>query len=134
MAKWTHADVQDKGLDELATVDAALLLKSYTAGDSYATVTGGAVKVAETALVGGDFSKSGAAGATRTLTCALSGKSAGNALISTTNGVDNLHVALVHTATSRVLFVTDESTDQSITSGNPVTFSSNATYAVPQPI
>ncbi len=135
MAKWTHSDVQDNGPQYIKdNCNKVLLLKTYTPNDSYATVNGGAVKVAEASLVTGDFSIAGAAGATRTLTAATSGKSGGNALIATLNGTDNLHVAFVDTVTSKVLWVTDETTDQTITAGNPVTFNSSPTYGIPQPV
>jgi hypothetical protein len=39
----------------------------------------------------------------------------------------------VDTVASKVLYVVEESTDQVVTSGNPVSFNSNPTYAIPQP-
>lgn len=134
MAKWLHADVLDNGPAYIKTnCNKVLLLKSYSAGDSYATVNGGTVKVAEAALVTGDFSHSNGASSSRTLTAAISGKSGGNALLNTVNGTDDMHMAFVDTTNSKVLWATDETTDQSITSGNPVTFNSSPVLTFGQP-
>ena len=46
--------------------------------------------------------------------------------------VDDLHFCFVDTTNSKVLWVTDETTDQTITSGNPVTFPS-LVYTANQP-
>lgn len=135
MAKWVSQNMQDNGLSYLpANCNAVLLLKNYTAGDNYATINGAGVKVASAALVSGDFAlAAGAAANSRKVTANISGKSGGNALINTLNGTDNLHVAFVKTSTSEVIWVTDESTDQTITAGNPVTFNSSPAYTVNQP-
>lgn len=135
MAKWISQDMLDSGLSYLpANCNAVLLIKNYTAGDSYAAINGAGVKVAEAALVSGDFAlAAGAASGSRKVTANTSGKSGGNALINTVNGVDNLHVAFVKTSTSEVIWVTDESTDQTITAGNPVTFNSSPAFTINQP-
>jgi hypothetical protein len=82
--------------------------------------------------VTGDFAIAGADGATRTMTATITGKSGGNAL-KTVNPGTNMHIAFVDTVASKVLYVVEESTDQVVTSGNPVSFNSNPTYAIPQP-
>src|SRR5574337_251868 len=134
MAKWLHSDVLDNGVVYIKTnCNKVLLLKNYTAGDSYATVTGGTVKVAEATLVTGDFTLANGASSSRTLTAGINGKSGGNALINTVNDTDNLHIAFVDTVNSKVLWVTDESTDQSITAGTPVTFASSPVHTSNQP-
>ena len=130
MSKYAHADLLDNGPQYLKTnCNKAILINAYSS--VYATVNG-ANKVAEAALVTGDFAIAGADGASRTLTATLTGKSGGNAL-QTVNPGTNMHLAFVDTTTSKVLYVIEESTDQVVTSGNPVTFNSNPTYAIPQP-
>lgn len=130
MSKYAHADVLDNGPQYLKTnCNKVILINAYSS--VYATVNG-ANKVAEAALVTGDFAIAGADGASRTLTATLTGKSGGNAL-QTVNPGTNMHIAFVDTVTSKVLYVIEESTDQVVTSGNPVTFNSNPTYAIPQP-
>lgn len=131
---WLHADVQDNGLNYIKNnCNKLLLLKNYVNGDSYATVNGATVKVAEAALVTGDFSIAAGAGSSRVLTAAVSGKSGGNALIATTNGVDDLVGAFVDTVNSKVLWVTDEVNNQTHTVGNPVQFTNSPTLTIPQP-
>jgi hypothetical protein len=82
--------------------------------------------------VTGDFVIAGADGAARTLTATLTGKAAGNALLAVADGT-NMHFAFVDTTTSKVLCVIEESSDQPITLGNPVTLNSNPTYISNQP-
>lgn len=129
--KYAHPDVIDNGPDYVrANCNMAILISAYSA--AYSTVNG-ANKVASAALSASDFSLSGADGSPRVLTIGLSGKAAGNAVQSVNPGT-NMHVAFVDTVASKVLLVTEETTDQSITSGNPVTFTSNATYTITQPV
>lgn len=130
MSRYAHADVLDNGPAYIkANCNKVILINAYSA--VYATVNG-ANKVAEAALVTGDFALSGADGAARVLTATLTGKSAGNALMAVADGT-GMHVAFVDTVNSKVLYVTEESSDQAITSGNPVQFNSNPTYTVGQP-
>lgn len=117
MAKFAHADVLDGGLLAIKNnADKQYLISAYAVADSFATVT--ANKLAEVAMVPGDYTIS-SSGNNRVLTTA-SGKS-GNASAGAAAG-SNLHFAFVDTANSKVLWVTDETTDQAITSGNPVDF------------
>lgn len=130
MSRYAHADVLDNGPAYIkANCNKVVLINAYSA--VYATVTG-ANKVAEAALVTGDFALSGADGAARVLTATLTGKSGGNALLAVADGT-NMHIAFVDTVNSKVLYVTEESSDQAITSGNPVQFNSNPTYTSGQP-
>lgn len=130
MPRYAHQDFLDNGIAYLKdNCNQVILTDTYAT--AYATVNG-AAKVAECTLVTGDFSISGAAGAARVLTATLSGKSAGNALKSVADGT-NMHLAFVDAANSKVLYVTEESTDQPITSGNPVQLNSNPTYSANQP-
>lgn len=127
MAKYSHADVLDGGL--LAIKNNAirlLVLKAYAAGDSYATVVGNAVCTITVASA--DFALSGADAAPRVLTTtAKSGTASANSGAS-----PNLHFAFTDNV-SKVLWVTDETTDQVVTSGNPVNVPA-LTYTNPQPV
>lgn len=116
MAKWVHADVLDDGLNSIKTnAIRMLLIKNYTAADSYATVVSNIV--ASVTMASGDYTL-GSSGSNRTLTTA-SGKSA-TASASSTGG-DNLHFAFTDNS-AKVYWVTDETSDQVITSGNTVNF------------
>lgn len=128
MAKWVHADVLDNGLNEIKTdANSMRLVSTYTAGDSYATVNTNSI--AAVAMASGDYTLGNGASSSRTLTVG-SGKSATASAGS--GGTPNLHIAFVDTATSRVLWVTDETTDQVVTSGNPVNFPAPV-YTASQP-
>jgi hypothetical protein len=117
MAKWVHADVLDGGLNAIKNnANSYRLIKNYAAGDSYATVNGNSI--AAVAMVSGDYTL-GSSGSNRTLTVAA-GKTA--AASGSSVGGDNLHLAFVDTVNSKVLWVTDETTDQVITAGNTVNF------------
>lgn len=126
MAKWAHSDVLDKGPDQIKqNANSMRLVSAYAAGDSYATVI--ANTLAAVAMVSGDYTFT-SSGSNRVLTTA-SGKSANATATSLT---PNLHLAFVDTVNSKVLWVTDEASDQPITSGNPVNFPSVA-YTSQQP-
>lgn len=200
MPRYAHNDFLNGGADYLpANADKAILTKDFST--IYAAVNG-ALKVAEAALVGGDFAVAGgdvtgtatAGGAStltdsgkawttnehagrlieitggtgagqyrtissntgtevtvsapwttapdatstykiatpRVVTATLTGKSAGNAAQAVADGT-NMHVAFVNVAASKVIYVAEESSNQAITNGNPVTFNSNPTYSAGQP-
>ena len=130
MSRYAHADVLDNGPQYIKDhCDKVILIDAYSA--AYATVNG-ANKVAEATLTTTDFAIAGSDGAARVLTATLTGKAAGNALKGVADGT-GMHVAFVDTTTSKVLYVTEESSDQAITSGNPVQFNSNPTYTAGQP-
>jgi hypothetical protein len=126
MTKWAHADVLDGGLNGIKTVATKMMLISaYSAGDSYATVTGN--KLAEVTMASGDYTLS-SSGSNRVLTTA-SGKSA--TASAGASGTPDLHIAFTD-GSAKVLWVTDETTDQSVASGNTVTFP-QVTYTSNQP-
>ena len=130
MPRYAHTDLLDNGLAYLkANCNKVVLTSQY---DSTYTGCNTTYKVAEATLVTGDFAIAGADGAARTLTATLTGKSGGNALMAVANGA-NMHIAFLDTTTSKVLYVVEESSDQAITSGNPVQFNSNPTYVSNQP-
>ena len=126
MAKWAHSDVLDGGLNAIKNAATKMLLiKAYTAGDSYATVTGNIV--ASVDMVSGDYALS-SSGSNRVLTTAA-GKTA-NASVGS-GAAPNLHIAFTDGA-AKVLWVTDETSDQVIASGNPINFP-QLTYTSNQP-
>ena len=117
MAKWVRSGVLDSGLNDIKTnATKMLLLSAYAAGDSYATVIANKLNAGVT-MVAGDFTLA-ASGNNRTLTTA-----AGKTDVATVSagGTPNLHIAFTD-GVSNVIWVTDETTDQAITSGNPINF------------
>lgn len=116
MAKFAHNDVLDQGPNLIKTAATKMMLISaYTAGDSYATVT--AAKLAEVTMASGDYTLS-SSGSNRLLTSG-SGKSA--AASAGASGTPDLHIAFTD-GSSRVLWVTDETTNQAVTAGNIINF------------
>lgn len=116
MAKWVRSGVLDNGLNDIKTnATKMLLIKAYSAGDSYATVTGNIV--AGVTMTGTDYTL-GSSGLNRTLTTA-SGKS-GTATANSGASPD-LHFAFTD-GSANVIWVTDETSDQVVTSGNTVNF------------
>lgn len=124
MAKYSHADVLDGGLNAIKNgADEMWLLSAYADADSYATVT--AAKLAGVAMAPADYTLSGADNAPRVLTSTAKSAAAsasGNAAA----------IAFVSTSSSKVLYVTDETSGQAVTSGNTVSFPS-LTYTSNQP-
>lgn len=126
MPKWVHADVLDGGLNAIKTgASKMLLISAYAAADSYATVTGN--QLAEVAMVSGDYALS-SSGSNRVLNTAA-GKSA--AATASAPGTPDLHIAFTDGA-AKVLWVTDETSNQAITNGNTVNFP-QLTYTSNQP-
>lgn len=132
MPKWAAAAVLDNGPEHIRTLSGTAgrvkqhVITAYTAGDSYATVIGNSVAVYDMATADLVLSNSGS---NRRLTVAAK---SGNNATAGSGPTPNLHLALVDSTGSAVLLVTDETTDQVITSGNPVNIGS-WTYDVNQP-
>lgn len=134
MAKWANALLLDGGTDLIRTRAGTAsrikmhVIKAYAAGDSYATVVTtnscGSVDMATA-----DYVQSGAAGAARTTTIAA--KSA-VPVTANSGAAPDLHIAHVDSVSSEVLYVTDETSNQVLTSGNTMNIPSH-TYAVGQP-
>lgn len=117
MPKWVRSGVLDSGLNDIKTnATKMLLLSAYTAGDSYATVVANKLNAGVT-MVSGDFTLAASAN-NRTLTTA-SGKT--DTATVTSGATPNLHIAFTDGA-ANVIWVTDETSDQVITSGNPINF------------
>ena len=132
MAKWALAAVLDGGSDLIRTRAGTAarvkmhVVKAYAASDSYATVTGNSCGSVD--MVAGDFVQSGAAGSPRTTTVGAKAIT----LTANSGATPNLHIAVVDSVSSEVLLVTDETSDQVLTSGG--TFNVPAwTYQVGQP-
>lgn len=119
MAFYAHPDVLDNGPNYIKNnCNKMALLSSYTAGDTYSTVN--SAILAEVAMTSTDFTN-GSSGNDRTLTSAAGKQdTAANA----SGGGATAHFAFLDTVNSKVLWVTEETTDQTVTIGNPVTFPS----------
>lgn len=116
MAKWVRSGVLDNGLNDIKnTATAMVLLKAYSAGDSYATVASNII--ASVTMTGTDYTLA-SSGSNRTLTTA-SGKSA--TASANSGATPNLHVGFTD-GSANVIWVTDETSDQVVTSGNTVNF------------
>lgn len=128
MAKYAHPDVLDNGINFIKTnCNKIALISSYAVGDSYATVNGRIL--ADVAMTSTDFTLS-SSGNDRVITSAAGKQdSAANA----SGGSATNHIAFLDTVNSKVLWVTQETSGQVITSGNAVTFPS-LTYTVQQPV
>jgi hypothetical protein len=128
MAKFAHADVLDQGPNLIKTTcNKMALISAYTFGDSYATVN--AAILAEATMGSGDFTFA-TSGNARTLTTAA-GKS--DASANSSGGSASNHIAFVDTVASRVLWVTEETSGQVVTLGNPINFPS-LVYKSVQPV
>ena len=117
MAKWVNSLVLDNGLNQVKNnATKMLLVSAYSAGDSYGTVTTN--QLAEVTMTGTDFTLGDGASNARTLTTAA-GKSA--SATASAGGSPDLHIAFTN-GTDTVYWVTDETSNQAITSGNTVNF------------
>lgn len=126
MAKYAHPDVLDNGPTYIKTnCNKMVLTSAYTFGDSYATVI--ANLLAEVTMATGDFTFS-TVGNDRALTTAAGKQDAA----ANAGGVAS-HLAFVDTVASKVLWVTEETSGQTIVLGNPVTFPS-LVYTAKQPV
>lgn len=116
MAKWARSGVLDNGLNDIKNnATRMILVSAYAAGDSYATVI--ANRLAEATMVNADFVLS-SSGNNRLLTSAA-GKSA--VATATVGGTPDLHIVFTD-GVSSVIYATDETTNQPITTGNTINF------------
>lgn len=126
MAKYAHPDVLDQGPNFIkVNCNKMAVVSAYTFGATYATVNGNIL--AEAAMTSTDFTLA-SSGNDRTLTTAA-GKSDASA---NATGAAN-HIAFLDTVNSKVLWVTEETSGQTITSGNPVNFP-QLVYTAKQPV
>lgn len=125
MAKFSSSAFLDGGLSYLkSTATKMMLVKNYTFADSFATANGN--KLAEATVASGDYTLS--SNGNNRQVALPTGKSATASATSAPG--DNLHIVF-HDG-SAVVYVTDETTDQVVTSGNTVNFPS-LTYTSNQP-
>lgn len=119
MAKFAHQQVLDNGLNYIkSNCGKIALISSYSVGESYSTVA--AKILAEATMTSADFTLA-SSGSNRTLTSA-SGKS--DTAANSTGGSATNHIAFLNTTGSEVLWVTEETSGQVVTAGNPVNFPS----------
>ena len=133
MAKYASAATLDGGVAYIkANATAMKLLSSWTVGNNtVASISG--VTLATVTMTTTDFTLAGADNAARTCTTA-SGKSV-NASASgggSTGGTGNSGNCIAFCDSTNVLWVTDETSKQAVTSGNPVNFPS-LVYTAGQP-
>ena len=127
MSAYASPNVLDNGLNYIkSNCDKMALVSAYTPGDSYATVT--AAILAEVAMTTTDFTL-GTSGSDRTCTSAA-GKQ--DASANATGGSATNHIVFLYTGNTEVLWVTSETSGQTVTSGNPVNFPS-LVYTAKQP-
>lgn len=125
MAKFAHQDVLDNGLNGIKNVATRMLLvSSYTTADSYATVV--ANTLASVTMVSGDYTLS-TSGANRVLTTGAKSATA----TATAAGTPDLHFVFTD-GSAKILWATDETSNQPITSGNTINFPA-LTYTSNQP-
>ena len=126
MAKWVNADVLDFGINNIKTAAIRmLLLNNYTLGDSYATVIAGSNILATVTMASGDYAIA-ASGNNRTLTTLAKSVTA-----SASSSTPDLHIGFTN-GVDKVLWVTDETTNQTVTNGNTINFPA-ITYQSNQP-
>ncbi len=119
MPYFAHADVLENGPAYVkANATKIMLVSTYAFGDSYATVV--ANKLSEAAVTTANWTWSASDNdrvliSTDNLTGSVAAASAA--------GPSN-HYAVVDATASKVLYVTEEGSDQPITSGNPITLRS----------
>ncbi len=112
---------------EIRDADRWHVIKAYAQGDSYATVVSNSVGYAS--MSPGDYTLSGAANAQRVLTFA-SGKSF--SATASSGPAPDIHFAFVDSTTSRVLYVTDETSNDTVAISEVVTLPSDLTYTTSQ--
>lgn len=119
MPYFAHADVLENGPAYVkANATKIMLVSTYAFGDSYATVV--ANKISEAAVTSANWTWS-ASGNDRVLTS--TDNLTGSVAEASADGTTTQYVVLDAT-NSKVLYSTEEGSDQPITSGNPVTLNS----------
>ena len=127
MAKFANSLVLDQGPNYIKTNCTKMAcVVTYAFGDSYATVIAGSNILAEVTMASGDFTLATATN-DRTLTTAA-GKSDASA---NNTGVAG-HLVFLDVTGTAVLWATEETSGQTITTGNVVNFPS-LVYTAKQP-
>lgn len=128
MAKWINPTVRKDGINVIKNTCVKMhLISAYVAGDADATVLANTLTSTPVTMAATDFTVADV-GNTSTLTVA-SGKT--STATASAAGTPDLHIAFM-TSLNVVLWVTDETSNQAITSGNPITFPAPV-YTVNQP-
>lgn len=126
MPKWVNSTVLDNGLNNIVTNASTMaLISTYTTASTYAQVSSWIV--AQVAMTTGDYPIS-SSGANRLITTATKSATA----TVTTGAAPDLHIAFLNHTGTTVYWVTDETSNQTITSGNTVNFPA-ITYQSNQP-
>lgn len=127
MTKFAHTDVLDNGPSYIkANCNKMALISSYVFGATYAAVN--AAILAEVGMLSSDFTLATNVN-DRTLTTAA-GKF--DASANATGGSASNHIAFLDTVNSKVLWVTEETSGQTVSAGNQVNFPS-LVYTSKQP-
>ncbi|WP_312548169.1 hypothetical protein [Massilia sp.] len=118
--KHAHPDLLDNGLAHMkANVNRIALISNYAKGDSYATVV--ARILAQIATTTAEFTLDSVGDDRRLTSPAKQANATATIAARTTDPNNDLHFAFL-TADNRVLYVTDETTDMAVTSGNGINF------------
>jgi len=133
MKAW-HNNVFDNGLNHIDTNCNKMVLckqppTSFNEANNLDTDAPPGYKVAEVVMAAVDFTVQDRTGGGRE--CVVAAKSA--PALDNSLGSDDLHVCLLNTATSEVTVITDETTDQVITTGNTVNIPSFTVF-MPDPV
>lgn len=128
MAKHHHVDVLEAAITLIkSNTERVVLISNYAVGDLYATVTGNIIAAAGVTSTDFTLGDQGVLG--RKITSnALTATAIASSIVT-----DDLHFALLDDANSRVLAVTDESSNQVVTAGNVVNIPA-LTFNFNQPI
>lgn len=129
MPKWANTATLDFGLAYIRdNASRMLLINNYAAGDSYATVTAAALAtvVMTTGTASSDYVISTTATSNRQIATVSKSTTA-----SANSTAPDLHIAFTN-GTNQVIWVTDETTNQQIVSGNTINFPA-ITYTSNQP-
>lgn len=124
MGKFAGTTTRDAGWNGVRTLAGTAnrvmyhVIKAYAFGDSYATVVGNSC--GSIAVAAGDLVTAGGAGSSRVTTMASKTIN----LTANSGAGPDLHVALVDTTSSEVLYVTDETTNQVLYAGGTLTLPS----------
>ena len=125
MKLW-HNDIFDNGFNA-AKINANKMVlckaapASYNDANNLDTDVPAGSKVAEVVMASGDYTIQDRVGGGREMVVALK-----NSVTALDNSLvtDDLHVALLDTVNLKLMVLTDETSDQTITTGNPVNFPS----------
>lgn len=115
--KFVHKDVFDRGLEEVKNnANQMSLITSFAPGDAYALVA--SRSVCDIAMTAADLIINNYGTTERKIdVAAKQGTASAASPVSS-----DLHIALLDTVGQRVMAVADETSDQPVTSGNPVAF------------